>query len=217
MMSKKTKISLLPVLFWAVALCPAGCAEDTPIEPGNGSDANSVVVTSMTAVPGEQGVTIPVLLTNDAALRGVIVPLVLRQADPGAFVTSLKLTFGDRMPANGALGDVRFTNRYDAEDGACKSNRTGGFSTIAFNDTLPHAVIQAPVAVLFARNRIAGQDLAPGRDNSGSFILTVNVSTTAGAFEIDSTCANPANHLLYITTNTVGIIPAFTKGTITIK
>jgi len=216
-MSQRTRIVLLPVLFWALALCPAGCAEDKPIEPGNGSDSNSVIVTSTTAAPGEQGVTIPVLLTNDASLRGVIVPLVLRQIDPGAFVTSLKLSFGDRMPANGALADVRFTNRYDAEDGTCKSNQTGGFATIAFSDTLTHPVNVAPIAVMFARNRIAGQDLAPGADNSGSFILTVDVSNTTGSFEIDSTCANPSNHLLYVTTSTTAIIPTFTKGTITIE
>ena len=219
MMTTKTKISILPVLIWILALCPAGCADDSVIKPGNGDDANSVVVASLTAAPGEKGVIIPVLVTNDTELRGVNVPLVLRQTAPGAFVTSLQLTFGDRMPANGALTDVRFTNLYFAEDGTCKSNQSGGFASIAFSDTLEHTVNGSPAAVLFARHRIAGPNLAPGTDNSGSFILTVDVSATRGKFEIDTTCANPANHLLYVTTDAdrPAIIPAFTKGTVTIE
>jgi hypothetical protein len=42
------------------------------------------------------------------------------------------------------------------------------------------------------------------------------VTDANGSFEIDSTCANPANHLMFITSGNEAVVPAFTKGTVTI-
>jgi hypothetical protein len=198
------------------------CAEDKPAEPDNGGnggngEGNAVVVSSITVARGEQGVIIPVRLTNDVALRGVVLPLELRPIDAGAYVTSLKLSFGDRLPPDGVLGDLKFTNQSISEDGNCKSGQPGGFGTIFANDTLPHALDGPPVGLLFSRHRFIGADLPPGTDNTGSFLLTVDVSNIAGKFEIDSTCINPSNNLLLVDPDLKGIVPTFTKGTITIE
>jgi hypothetical protein len=65
--------------------------------------------------------------------------------------------------------------------------------------------------------KIFSDALAPGIDLTGSMILTVDVTGITGAFEIDTTCADPANHLLFVEDGTgETIVPAFTKGTITI-
>jgi len=215
----RTNTRRLPFILLVLTICVAGCAEDTSTQTNNGGDggSNAVVVSSVSATRGQQGVIIPVLLTNDFALRGVLVPLVLRQIDPGAYVTSLKLTFGDRLPPDGLLRDVAFTNQYSSDDGTCKSGQPGGFGTISSRDTLAHAVVGPPLGVLFSRNRIVASDLPPGTDNTGSFLLTVDVTNVAGRFEVNSTCVNPSNHLLFISPEIQGVVPSFTKGTITIE
>lgn len=215
--SNKTRNCLAPILLWTLVFCPAGCAKDNSTTPGNGDNGNSVVVTSVSAARGEAGVMIPVRLTNDVSLRAAVVPLALRQAGSDAFVTSLKLSFGDRLQPWGALGEVRFTNHYYNEDGTCKSNQAGGFGTIALNDTLAHPIGGAPVGLLFFLTKVLGAELPPGADDAGSLILTVNVNDASGTFEIDSTCANPANHLMFISASNAAIVPAFTKGTVTIE
>ncbi len=62
--------------------------------------------------------------------------------------------------------------------------------------------------------------LATGADSSGSLTLTVDVSSTTGTFEIDTTCAYPSNHLMlvgeYAVGDLTGIVPVFVKGVITI-
>ena len=217
----RIKTRLMPFIVLTLTVCIAGCADDTPIETdnddGDGGDGSAIVVSSVSATRGQQGVTIPVLMTNDIAVRGILLPLVLRSIDAGAYVTSLKLTFGDRLPPDGLLSDVKFTNQYGSEDGTCKTNQPGGFGTISFRDTLAHAVGGSPVGVFFTRQRIIADDLPPGTDNTGSFLLTVDVTNVAGRFEIDSTCTNPSNHLLFVTPEIKGVVPSFTKGTITIE
>ena len=67
---------------------------------------NSVVVTSKSVAAGETGINIPILLTNDVALRSVVVPLVVQSVASGAFITSLAMSYGDRLPPGGPLSDV---------------------------------------------------------------------------------------------------------------
>jgi hypothetical protein len=70
--------------------------------------------------------------------------------------------------------------------------------------------------MMMVRMRILGADLEPGSDVSGSMILTVDVNTVEGRFEIDTTCTDPGNHLLLVSSDNVGIVPDFTKGLIDI-
>lgn len=215
---------LLYVAICAVTLFVVSCADENSATPSGGDDGNgeptgteSVVVASLTVERGRQGAVIPVKITNDIDLRGVVMPLIIRQVDAGAFITSLKLTFGERLPADGLLKDIQFTNQYLNQDGTCKDGKPGGFGTIASYDTTAHDVPGSPVGILFSRQRLLGDDLPAGADATGSFLMTVNATSTAGRFEVDTTCVNPSNHLLFVKSNATGLVPSFTKGTITIQ
>lgn len=214
-MRTPTRPSLLCAAFCVAIVFVVSCAEDKSIVPSSG--AGSIVVSSMNVERGQQGVVIPVMMTNDVDLRGIVMPLMIRQIDAGAFVTSLKLSFGDRLPVDGLLKDIKFTNQYFSMDGACKDGTPGGFGTIAASDTLAHNVPGSPVGVLFSRQRLIADNLPIGADQTGSFLMTVDVATTAGRFEIDTTCVNPSNHLLFVKPDVTSLIPSFSKGEITIK
>jgi hypothetical protein len=181
--------------------------------------ANTLEIESKTVNKGQTGVTVAIKLTNDVAIRNIVLPLALRSVTPGAFVTALQPVYGDRLPTTpGApIVDIKIRNQYAEEDGNCKASQPGGFGTIAFSDGASHPVVSSPEAVLFVRGKIFGAALPPGADVTGSMGLVVDVTLNQGMFEIDTTCANPANHYLLVqdVTNTQ-ILPALTTGLITI-
>jgi hypothetical protein len=148
-------------------------------------------------------------------LAGIELPLIIREVTPGAFVTSLQLTFGDRLSLpGGPLRGVRGTWQIADTTGKC------GFNGEAWDpdyiDTLPHPVLGAPVAIQFIRANTFDENLAPGQDSTGSFILTANIGSTLGQFEIDTTCIL-YTHLRYTVPPGANFTPSFTKGTITIQ
>ena len=176
--------------------------------------ANHVEVESKTVYAGHQGSRIHVRADNDVILAGIEMPLIIREVTPGAFITSLQLTFGDRLPyPGGPLRGVRSTWQVVDTTGKC------GFSGEVWNpdyiDTLPHPVLGAPLAIQFVRANTFDENLAPGQDNSGSFILTADIGNTLGQFEIDTTCIL-YTHLRYAVPPGVTFTPLFTKGTITV-
>jgi hypothetical protein len=189
----------------------------TEPKDGGGTGDNTVVVGEVSATPGQSGVQIPVYLANDVTLRTIIVPLMVRSVDPGAFITAMRLNFSDRLPPKGPISEILFTSQFGPGTGTCKSAKPGGFAEIVFGDTLSHPVTSSPFGLMFSRAKIIGADLPPGADSTGSLIMTVDVTDTPGRFEIDTTCANPANHLLFHTTDNKAIVPDFTKSTITIS
>jgi hypothetical protein len=175
---------------------------------------NSVVVESKTVKPGAANATVAVRLTNDVDLRQMIVPLVIREVT--TYITSLTPSYGDRFPdgPGSPLSNIVFINEYPLEDGHCKQGQAGGFSTIGPADLV------SPDAVLFARAKITGgEGLPAGADATGSMLLTFDAPLTQGVFEIDTTCADPANHLEFfedIDPIPNGFAPSFTKGIITV-
>lgn len=181
----------------------------------SGWAANTVTMDSQSLNPGETNVEVRIKLVNDLTLRNIGVPLAIRTVEGAAFITELKSAWDDRLVEDPAfpLSAIVFLNTYFAEDGICKDGQPGGFGTISFSDTLPHAIPASPVGILFQRGKLFGGELPPGSDVDGSLRLIFDVTTTQGVFEIDTSCANPANHLLFIEDVTnVGVIPDFTKG-----
>jgi hypothetical protein len=82
-----------------------------------------------------------------------------------------------------------------------------------------YPVISSPEALFFTRGKILGPDLPAGTDGSSpQILLTVDVNGNVGTFEIDTTCTNPGNHLIFATsTGTPALIlPSFTKGVIAV-
>jgi hypothetical protein len=171
--------------------------------------ANTVVVDSKTVCTGAKAVTIAVKLTNDRELRHVTVPLEIRTVSGGAFVTSLKMSWSDRMHAGpkAPLGDNKFANQYYVRDCPCGKNQIQGYGKIAFSDTLAHPIKQSPTGMLFSRFRMMGENLKPGEDSTGSFLLT------------DTTCVCPSHTLMFVdlARNSQAIFPTFKKGTITVQ
>ncbi len=197
-----------------ILLCLAVLAFVADVESTHAE--NSVVVSSLNVGGGEAGIEIPILLTNDVPLRTVILPVAIRSLSNGAFITSLAMSYGDRLPMNGPISEYAGRNQYNLENGHCKAQTPGGFGTIAFADGGPHAVTASPVAAMFSRVRIFGSNLDPGSDVTGSIILTVDCNLQQGRFEIDTTCTDPNNHIYFVRTDNTGIVPEFTKGLITI-
>jgi len=175
--------------------------------------ANSVVVESRTLATNAVDCPIHISFSNDAELQGVVVPLVVREVTAGTFVSSLRLSWDDRLHAGGPLADILYTQIFSDPLGTC---RAGGFAQpYASNDTLKHAVGASPEGLRFVAIKIFGPYLAPGSDVTGSMVLSVDVTGPAGTFEIDTTCIDPASHLDFVLATSQAITPSFTKGVIT--
>lgn len=178
---------------------------------------NTVVAPSMTLNGGESGVEVRILLTNDIPIRSLSAPFVFRNVQGGAFVTSLKPGWAERLaPGLNVLSEIDITNIYPAEDGTCQGG-AGGFATASFSDTLPHPVSSSPVGLLMFRNKIFSDSLDVGADAVGSIRLVIDVNSMQGQFEIDTTCMDPSNHLFLVrASGGGGAVPDFTKGIINI-
>ena len=181
---------------------------------------NSVTIPSFETLTNTTGIVIPIRMVNDTALQGIVTPLVIRNTSGGAFVTSVKGSFGDRLLPGGPLSDIAYVNHYQTEDGNCKSGLPDGFGApSAVADTTAQAVSSSPYAVLFSRFSTTSPRLAAGADVTGSFILTVDIGDQDGTFEIDTTCTDPTNHQYWVESGPFiknGIPTTFTKGVVTV-
>jgi hypothetical protein len=76
----------------------------------------------------------------------------------------------------------------------------------------------SPDAVVFGRVGLFPSNyLTPGNDATGSMILTVDVTSASGTFEIDTTCKDPGLNLLLVEDLGTAIVPTFIRGVITIE
>ncbi len=179
---------------------------------------NSVVVPSQNLDPNETGVEIRALITNDIEIKGLVVPLAFRTVAGAVSITSLRLTFRERLAAgNPELTPIQVSNIYAEENGSCKDGQPGGFGTFTFDDTLAHVITNMPVGLLYVRNSLFQPPLPPGSDTDGSLNMIVDVNAGPGQFEVDTTCTDPANHLAFIReSDGLSLAPSFTKGVFTI-
>jgi hypothetical protein len=190
---------------------------DPVVDPTPGEPGNSVVVESRNAFLGETDVAIAIRLTNDVRIRSITVPLVVREIDAGAYITSARMSYADRYAE---LNGIDMVSQYANADGSsCADGSPGGFGHPAYTDDQSHPVGASPEGFLFFHSLIGGNGLIAGTDATGSLVLTVDVTSVYGSFEIDTTCIDPANHLLFIQGDgpaNTPIVPAFTKGLVTI-
>jgi hypothetical protein len=159
-------------------------------------------------------VTIPVLLSNAIPVRALVIPLVIRPDSGAAAPVSIQLAFRERLTVapSEPLMDFVYTNLYYLEDGHCKSNQPGGFGHLAFPDTLVHPIPVLPAGVLFVRGRLTEGDLPPGDDATGSLQMTMSLNQEVGCFVIDTTCVDPANHLLFSDVYNADMPVTFQRG-----
>jgi hypothetical protein len=210
---EKRSMSILrgmAIVFTVVLLASAALAE------------NAIVVESKTVCTGAKDVVVHILLSNDAPVRHATLPLEIRSTEGGAGITSLRLSWGDRMPPgrDEPLGENPFTNQYYAKACTCGVNKVVGYGDIASTDTLSHAIKKLPVGALFSRFRMAGKNLDPGADSTGSMLLTMDIGNTPGTIVIDTMCICPSHTTMLVqhgTSPPKAIYPKFTKGVITVK
>lgn len=156
--------------------------------------SNSVVVESKTVPTGKIGATIEISIENDVPLAGLILPLEIRSTSGGAFWANIPSsidTLAWHGRATSALTDDRGINKVDA------------------NGTSPDKIMIFGI-------RFSTLCLAPG-PLQGMITLEFDVGPSPGQFEIDTTLVPPFNHLnFYDCAAFSGIVPQFTKGTITV-
>lgn len=194
----------------------------------NANAISTVTVSSMDLSAGQQDVLIPVFVKNEVQLRALIMPLMIRKIGP-AYVTKIGLHIGGRMV--GQLNEIIFYRWYDTgtvDTSYCKRLHgevgnpptPGGYppnSTFAVTaDTtanVPKQVVtKAPYGVFWARNKLFGNNFAAGSDVTGSFIIDADIGLDEGCFEIDSTCMDPANHVLLADVNSFLVPATFASG-----
>lgn len=179
---------------------------------------DSVVVVGGRYQPAEALVTIGVRIVNADALSRISVPLEIRSITPGAFITSLNMTFSERLAVPGVLPDDIRTYQYETPTGTvCK------YGAPSFTDGATHPVAASPEGVWFHRLAGAPSNYLPaGIDPVGtaSIYLGVDLTDVAGTFEIDTMCVDPGapgNKLAFSTDDAGTFSPAFAKGRIEIQ
>ncbi|HUU45737.1 MAG TPA: hypothetical protein VM118_08385 [Acidobacteriota bacterium] len=187
------------------------CSPTVP-EPGN-----SVIVESKQVSPGATGVTVGVFVENDIELAGLEVPLELRAAMPGSYITT-SFTFN----VQGRVGSSGLTDFPTKRIlGIPAANTCSGpvSNSYALNNAVDYV---SPDGVLWAGVLTGSPYMAPGSDGvpgvgTPSFLFTFDVTSVDGFFEIDTCCVAPGNHILFVEGGTNNcIVPTFTKGTITV-
>ncbi len=191
---------------------------------------NHVTVESKSVAINATSVQVGVFVENDLPIIAIVVPLELRSASPGTYVTTAFIfaaTAAGRVNNSplGAAGPTwpaaNVTSRRYAVTSApaCSGpvSNTYNSPAIQIDFVSPDAILHAAVST---GDPNIGEDitLLPGSDPVGtpSFMFTFNVNGVDGLFEIDSCCARPANHLSYVDELTQLVPPTFTKGVITV-
>ena len=179
--------------------------------------ADSVVVVSRECYAGAHGVVIGIRVVNDESVCGLVVPLQIKAVTQGSFITSLKLSYGGRL--SGPLSGVVVGVQHAVKDSVCSSGDSAAYGDISFDGVgVSHPVGASPEGAMFVRTRWSAGDLQPGADVTPSMYLTVDVTSTLGTFEIDTTCMVPNNHLMFAKNcpDATPEIPKFKKGVVTI-
>ncbi|MBI3871692.1 MAG: T9SS type A sorting domain-containing protein [candidate division Zixibacteria bacterium] len=190
--------------------------------------ANSVVIQSKSVWQNATNVTVGVHLQNDLPVRGIVLPFEIRSITPGAFIkTSITQTPQSRLVTPGwtAFRNFYGSRKVYAYQTSCPLDSAG--KVWAWSAADSNADFISPDAIMYAGygsdefgKVVAGDDGVPGV-GTPSLVLTFNVTSTLGSFEIDTTCIPMSNHLSFVNWEDLNqvpvlIVPTFTKGVITI-
>ena len=114
--------------------------------------ANRVEVESVSVGAGGN-TTVGVFLENDVTLRGIRIPLIVREITPGAFMIAWTPQYNPNARLAGYLTGVILIGEFPNEDGTCKNGSSGGFATLGSADLI------SPDGVSFSRNAVAALKL----------------------------------------------------------
>jgi hypothetical protein len=194
--------------------------------------ANHVTVESKSVAVGATGVQIGVFVENDIPITALVLPLELREATPGTYVTTAftfvaqpagRVQNSPLGPAGANWPGANVTARRYAVTAAppCSGPVSNTYNTAAaqIDFVSPDAVFHATVST---GDPNIGEDISmdPGADSPGtanaSFVFTFNVTGVDGLIEIDTACVRPANHVTYVDENSTAVPVTFTKGIVTV-
>lgn len=184
--------------------------------------ANAVTIQSRDVDCSDSSVTVGVYVSNRVPLSGLVLPLEIRSAAGGAYLTGpMTVTASGRLDT--FLTYQSYASYLPTKDATGISCGGYGYATRGTFDTLstisPTAVLYVGIANADSLLLPPGDDLATV-DTTPSLALTFGIAGVNGTFEIDTTCVTPANHLIFVdgrdVWNTLGITPSFTKGVITV-
>jgi len=182
--------------------------------------ANSVVIVSDTVSPS-QVCSVYVKFTNDVVVEQIVCPLTVREVTTGCFPDSVRMKRGDRLVST--LAEINLLQVQVDSVGTCKAGQSGGYV-----GTPRHNFLDAPDSLValtapddglyFGAGKLFSGALAAGADVTGSLVIILRTSATEGTFEIDTTCTNRGNHLMFAisTLPAVFVVPDFAKGVITV-
>ncbi|MBD3299208.1 MAG: T9SS type A sorting domain-containing protein [candidate division Zixibacteria bacterium] len=189
---------------------------------------NQAVVETKDQLAPNSTVDVRVKFTNDVEIATIVCPLMIRSDSANGFgaltaPTGLTIRWRERLVLpGGALNQIVINNTYGDEatngpddNGTCKSAQPGGFKApICDQDTIvdPSCFEGLPMAVLCFRQVILGDQMEAGSDTEGSVLLEMTVNDVEGCFVIDTTCTNPANHLVYVQFGGAQVAVDFTAG-----
>ncbi|HUU45988.1 MAG TPA: PKD domain-containing protein [Acidobacteriota bacterium] len=234
-------VGIVTITFYA----SDGDLQDVEHVPFTVINGDSVVVVSKKVPLGAAGVDVRVRLVNPTRwLWNVQVPLEIRASSTGSFVTSLGMSFADRLLNPDVLLARDAVRIAVPEAPPCVSSfdsydRASGESLLGLP---PKPVAASPEGLLFwgatpsrgaftadadpteastppndvRAAAVAAVDLAPGTDAAGSLVFTVNVNATPGTFDIIQTCVQPWDTLAF-DGGEVSYPPVFAPGVITIN
>jgi len=220
MHTPKVMIAFLVVCLLGVTVA---APKQAVADGASGALANSVVVESKTAAGSSSA---GVYVENSNSLKTLVLPLSVRAIETYPTALAGEYVIGGRLDAS-PFGMYTITY-YDSENGNCKQSQPGGFGGDYISLNEPGTVVAPnpsnPDAFTFVRGTIFCCEILPGSDGtpvSGSPSIRIQFTcppdVVAGQrFLIDTTCTDPANHLLFVDAATgIGVPVSVTPGTIT--
>ena len=196
----------------------AHCAGAT--DHASGGD---VFIESKTVPLGAVGVQVGVYIFNSVDLSAVVLPLEFRSNTPGSFVAdSLRIAVQGRVAASWSGGSAVTTQACYAAPytaNACSGPTANSYHTPVSELPLP---LTSPFGILWSGFVDRAQCLPSGLDGfpgngTPSLVLTFDVTSTPGVFEIDTCCIAPGSHLAFVDCSAdTMLVPRFTKGVLTI-
>jgi hypothetical protein len=186
-----------------------------------------ITVESRWVEEGATNVRLGIYLENERPVALILIPLEIRMIHVGSFIRrSLKIEPSGRVLewVGEDIYDLRNFYPYRSapvpRDNYCPLDSMGNVWRWMSWDSLPD--FMGEEALMYFVSKAAPGQLPPGNDgpcHSGtpSITLVFDVTDVGGAFEIDSTCTAPANHIAMLNEDDdVITAPLFDRGIILI-
>lgn len=183
--------------------------------------ANTVTIQSKSAPAGAQSIDVGVYITNDFDATVVILPLIFRSTQGGAFIAnSFSSSAQGRLSTFEAAGAWSFKRSYAVTGiyaGPNRCSESWNPADSGLNFVSPEAIMYTAIRAEDTAYFRVGSDGAPA-GGSPSLKLSFGVGSAHGTFEIDTTCVPPGNNVFLGggENGDVIVVPTFTKGVVTV-